>query len=313
MQNAAVPSVPSYELLLESYVAYLVGERTLSKNTAELYRWRNDYFLRSAGVHPFDVTTGSLREHMLATCPRPATKESARCAFRSFYGFLVDEGYREDNPALALRRAKIADSLPKYLSPEEAAALDEAAYWEGLRSWSLCRLYLYLGLRATEGCHLAWRWPTRAEDPNALCSGVVDLREGWILVRGKGAKERQLPITPEVADPLRRLRKHPDHDLWLFPKPTGDKSKPVAITTVRGMVKRWAKAAGIDPTRVTIHVLRHTFATQFLSNGGGLAYVQNALGHADLKMTLRYARVKKDDLRREMRRRVKYSKGGSAT
>lgn len=220
------------------------------------------------------------------------------------------EAWRSDDPSRVIRQPKIPESLPRYLDVTEAAKLDAAAYWEGVQLHALCRIYLYEGLRAAEGCRLAWREPTKFEDPEGLCTGIVNLREGWILVRGKGSKERELPIVPRLREALVRLYKYRKHDVWLFPRRPhgsrpGQENLPFSVVGAQQAVKRCARAAGIDPTRVSVHKLRHTFATSYLAAGADITYVQAALGHADIKMTMRYARVRKTDLKRTMGR-VKY-------
>jgi site-specific recombinase XerD len=294
---------PAASELIDEWRSWLLGERCLSRETAKVYSWRVNYLLRLASKHPLDVTTADLRQHLLATCPKANTKDAALRAFRSFFGFLASEGYRGHNPASALRRPRIPASLPRYLSADEAARLDGAAYWEGIGAHALCRLYLYQGLRCREGCCLAWREPVPIEDPEDLCSGVVDLDGGWILVRGKGGKDRELPIHPKVREALKRLHKYRKSELWLFPrKPNllrpGQERLPISRSGVQQAVIRWANSAGIDPAKVSPHKLRHTFATTYLSGGADITYVQAALGHSDIRMTMRYARVRKEDLKR---------------
>ena len=294
--------VPSPEILIEEWSSWLLGERGLSKETDKMYRWRIGYMLRLAGKDPLTITTADLRGHLLATCPKANTKGAALRAFRSFFGFLALECYRPDDPSRKIRQAKIPQSLPKHLSAEEAVRLEEAAYWEGIAMHALCRLYLYEGLRLSEGCQLSWREPTVAEDPEGLSSGTVDLEAGWLRVRGKGATDRDLPLHPKVREALKRLWKYRSSEVWLFPrKPNaarpGQENSPITRSCVQRAVKRWGKAAGID-RRVFPHALRHTMATNYLAAGVDITYVQAALGHSDIQMTMRYARVRKEDLKR---------------
>ncbi|MDQ3784592.1 MAG: tyrosine-type recombinase/integrase [Actinomycetota bacterium] len=297
------PAQPSPNHLLEEWQTWLLAERNLSKETAKMYGWRIGHLLRLSGTDPLEIQTSDLRKHLLEVCPAANTKGAALRAFRSFFGFLASEGYRTDDPSRKVRQPKVPQMLPKYLSPDEAAGLDEASYWEGIQTHALCRVYLYGGLRATEACRLAWRQPTKAEDPDDLCTGVVSLDEGWIRVLGKGSKERDLPMHPKVREALKRLYKYRKHDVWVFSRKAnalrpGQENLPITKSCAQQAVKRWAIAAGIDPNRVSLHKLRHTFATGYLSAGVDITYVQAALGHSDIRMTMRYARVRKEDLKR---------------
>lgn len=303
-------SGPTAEDLLREWGDWLLGERSLARETAKLYKWRLGYLLRLSGKSPLEITTADLREHLVGVCRAANTKSVARNVFRSFFGFLVQEGYREDNPATPLKRPKIPNSMPKYLDSADAKALDEAASWEGLQEHALCRLFLYQGLRVSEACRLTWRPPTRLEDPEDAATGLVSTDQGWLLVRGKGGKDRELPLHPRVKEVLARLYKYRKSDVWLFPRRAnksrpGNEKLPITRECAQVAVKRWAKAAGLDVARVSVHKLRHTFATTYLANGADITYVQAALGHANVAMTMRYARVRKEDLKRTIGK-VKY-------
>ena len=300
MQPNALPSTSE---LLKGWQTWLLAERNLSNETARMYGWRIRHLLRLSGADPLEIQTADLRKHLLEVCPAANTKGAALRAFRSFFGFLASEGYRTDDPSRKVRQPKVPQKLPQYLSTNEAAGLDDASRCEGVQTHALCRVYLYEGLRATEACRLAWRQPTKAEDPDYLCTGVVSIQEGWIRVLGKGSKERDLPMHPKVLESLIRLYKNRNHDVWVFSRKAnalrpGQENLPITKSCAQQAVKRWAIAAGIDPHRVSVHKLRHTFATAYLSAGVDITYVQAALGRSDIRMTMRYARVRREDLKR---------------
>lgn len=306
MQAVDVPP----DRLIDEWESWLLAERSLALQTAKAYTWRVGYLVRLCEKHPFDIQTGDLRRHLLEVCPAANTKGAALRAFRSFFGFLVIEGHRDDDPSRRLRYPKVPQSLPKYLDAAGAAKIDEAAYWEDVQMHALCRVYLFAGLRATEACRLAWRQPTKAEDPTRLCTGVVSLSGGWIRVIGKGAKERDIPIHPKAREALVRHHKYRKHEVWVFPRRPnamrpGQENLPITCSCAQQAVKRWALAAGLDPNLVSVHKLRHTFATGYLGSGVDITFVQAALGHSDIRMTMRYARVRKEDLRRTIGR-LKY-------
>ena len=102
--------VPDPQALLVDWQAWLLRERCLSPLTAQKYGWRMNYFLRLCKKNPLDVSTSDLRQHLLAVCPKPNTKHAALRAFRSFFGFLAAEGYRDD-PSRAIRAPKVPDSM----------------------------------------------------------------------------------------------------------------------------------------------------------------------------------------------------------
>lgn len=296
--------------LLDEWAAWMLGERCLSRETVTSYTWRIGYFLRLTDKHPFEVDVADLRRHLADKCHAPNTKGTALRAMRSFLGFLNREGYRDDDPSRAVKMPKIPNALPRYLDPKDAAKLDEAAYFEGVEMHGLCRLWLYQGLRATEGCCLAWKPPNRHDDPDERCTGLLDLPAGWLMVKGKGAKDRELPIHPRVKEAMSLVWKYRKHDFWVFPRRPnkgrpGQENLPVTPDAMRDAVKRWAKAAGLDPATISPHRLRHTFATSYLGAGADITYVQAALGHSDISMTMRYARVRKEDLKRTIGK-VKY-------
>jgi integrase/recombinase XerD len=282
MQNAEELRVDP-TTLLDAFESHIVDERGLSRETGKMYRYRVEHACRLDGryrsrnnpsvkgpelpaIHPLDVEVTDLKRYLLERCPKAGTKATARKAFRSFYGWLVEEGYREDNPALSLKRPKVPNSLPKYLSQEEADKLSEAAYWEGVSEHALMQTYRYAGVRLTEGRSLAWQWPSSAQDPDGVCSGIVELgNEPFLWVRGKGEKERTVPMHPKLAEALRKLHKYRRSEVWLFPRHDG--SGPLPNATIYRMVKRWARQVGIDESKVSPHKLRHTFATALLARG----------------------------------------------
>jgi site-specific recombinase XerD len=149
---------------------------------------------------PLALTTPDLRRYLFALYPGDHQRnsyEQARKALVKFYAWAIESGYRTDNPARALKRSSIPKGKPKHLSTREAAAIEEVASHEGVVELAMARLYLYSGVRPSEGRGLAWRRPEKGEDPESEWTGVVNLEERTILVvKGKGSKERHIPIAP---------------------------------------------------------------------------------------------------------------------
>jgi len=224
----------------------------------------------------------------------PATQSRRRAAVRQFYRFALGEGWRTDDPSRRLDAPKQGRSLPHTLTREEierlleaAAARDGAA---GIRMVALVELAYASGLRVSE--LLALRVEAVRRDP------------AWLIVRGKGGKERLAPLNASAREAVkawletRDAARKPDtpDSPWLFPSPVGK----AALTPRRfaQMLDQAAVDAGIDPSRVSPHVLRHAFATHLLEGGADLRVVQTLLGHADISTTQIYTHVATDRLSR---------------
>jgi integrase/recombinase XerD len=213
-----------------------------------------------------------------------ATTISRRAAaLRSFFRHQVLVGARPDNPAAEVGLPKRTRRLPRTLSPGEAERLVEAAAGttpRALRDRALVELLYGAGLRVSEAVGLE--------------RGAVDLDARLVRARGKGDKERIVPIGREAVDALRRYisRGRPfldrRHRAELFLNAQGG-----ALTRAGAflILRRLAEKAGLDPTRVHPHLLRHSFATHLLEGGADLRSVQEMLGHADLATTELYTHV----------------------
>jgi integrase/recombinase XerD len=228
-----------------------------------------------------------------------ATRARRLSSIRQLYRFAFEEGWRSDNPALRLSGPGKAQSLPKTLSEAEVSRLMDAARMRGrnpvdrLRDAALFELLYATGLRVSELVGL----------PVAAVRGDPRM----ILVRGKGEKERMVPLsTPARAalaawlterdaaeDAGRKSGRPPSR--FLFP---GDGSDGhLTRQYFHSLVKDVAVLAGISPSRVTPHVLRHAFATHLLAHGADLRVIQTLLGHADVATTEIYTHVLDDHLK----------------
>jgi integrase/recombinase XerD len=213
----------------------------------------------------------------------PSSIARRGAAARSFYRHLVLIGEREDNPAAEVDLPRRRDRLPRSLSPREVESLIEAAQGvtpRSLRDRALVELLYGAGLRVGEAV--------------ALDRGRVDLENRIVRCLGKGGKERIVPLGRQAADALRRYlsrgrpyldrRRRPE----LFLNAQGG-----ALTRAGAflILRRLAGKAGLEPTRVHPHLLRHSFATHLLEGGADLRSVQEMLGHADLGTTELYTHV----------------------
>ena len=222
-----------------------------------------------------------------------ATRARRLSAVRQLYRFAFDEGWRPDNPGLRLHGPRQPASLPATLTEVEVDALLGAAAALGrdekerLRNRCLFEMLYAAGLRVSE----------LAELPVAAARGDPRM----ILIRGKGGKERMVPLSGPARQALAAwldLRDRDDEAARARGRPPSrhlfpDTSAAGHVTRqkIHTLVKQAATAAGLDPARVTPHTLRHAFATHLLAGGADLRVIQTLLGHADLATTEIYTHV----------------------
>jgi len=269
------------EALVDRFLDMLAAEAGASRHTLTAYR--ND-LARAAdvigllgGASPDDLSRLGSAWAQLA----PSTVARRSAALRRFFGFLIDEGFRRDDPSTALPRPRFERPLPRILDEDEVkrmfeAAEDKAASGEGaaLRNLALLELLYGSGLRASELV--------------GLPRGAIRPKQPFLMIFGKGSKERLVPISSRAETAVNNWLEHvPANSLWLFPSGKSHLSRVRLFQIVR----RMAADAGIAPDRVSPHVLRHAFATHLLSGGADLRVLQSLLGHADIATTQIYTHV----------------------
>jgi integrase/recombinase XerD len=221
-----------------------------------------------------------------------ATAARRRASVRQFYRFALGEGWRADDPSRRLDAPKQGRSLPKTLSRDEIEALLTAAgaadSTAGLRLIVLVEMAYASGLRVSELL--------------ALTVEAVRRDPAYLIVRGTGGKERLAPLNMPAREAIKawlnardaaRKPNTPD-SAWLFP--SHGKSGHLTPRRFAQLLDQAAVMAGIDPARVSPHVLRHAFATHLLEGGADLRVVQTLLGHADISTTQIYTHVAVDRL-----------------
>jgi len=281
---------------VEAFLEMMAVERDASPNTLSAYA-RDladaESALGRGGL--IDADTTAIETWFAGLSTRglsAATAARRRSAVRQFYRFALGEGWRADDPSRRLDAPKQGRSLPRTLSRDEvvrlltaSAARDGAS---GIRMIALVELAYASGLRVSE--LLALRVEAVRRDP------------AWLIVRGKGGKERLAPLNAPARDAVKawllvrdaaRPEKAPDSP-WLFP--SGSASGHLTPRRFAQMLDQAATDAGIDPARVSPHVLRHAFATHLLEGGADLRVVQTLLGHADIATTQLYTHVATDRL-----------------
>ena len=294
---------PADEALIEGFREMLLVERGASDRTARNYGRDVRRFGAWAAARGVGLRAAGRAEiagymaHLAETGRSAATASLCLSGLRQFFGFLAEDGVRADDPSLTIERPRARRPLPKTLSLDEVSALLDAAEAaaEGgapaaLRFHALLAVLYATGLRVSELVGL----PLSA------------MREGepWLRVIGKGDKERLVPLTDEAVDAVRayaargrasHLGKGDRANPYLFP----GIGKTGHLTPARfaQLLKAAAPGAGIAPTRLSPHVLRHAFATHLLEGGADLRAVQELLGHADITTTQIYTHVMQARLR----------------
>jgi len=281
----------------EPFLEMLAVERGASRHTLAAYARDLDdaaRFLRRRAQSLEAATTDDLRAwlgHLDAQGLKSTTIARKLSALRQYCRFLYLERVRPDDPSLHLARPKRARSLPRYLSEAEVSALIGAAEArtgaDGLRLMAILELLYATGLRISElvGLPIA-----------ALAADRQSLR-----VQGKGDKERMVPIGGHARAALDRWLAHraglelaPARRRWLFP--SRGRQGHLTRQRVAQLLRDLALEAGIDPARLSPHVLRHAFASHLLAHGADLRTVQTMLGHADIATTQIYTHLQPERL-----------------
>jgi len=285
-----MPADPAVEAFLEM----LAAERGAARNTLAAYASDlADFAGFLAPGRPGGATGGDVAAYLarLAGAGLSARTSARRLsALRQFFRFLAQDGLRADDPTLLTVSPKLPGSLPRALSEAEVAALIDGAGTlpppQGARAAALVELLYASGLRASECVSL----PVSALRAEGL----------MVAVRGKGGKERLVPIPPRVRAAAEAARAAKDSSRFLFPSRAA-----AGHLTRQGLalaLKQAALAAGLDPARVSPHVLRHSFATHLLARGADLRSLQLLLGHADIATTQIYTRVMQERLQQAVAR-----------
>ena len=293
------PKLPRPDLppSAEAFLEMLAAERGAAALTLDAYGRDLADFASFLGAEPIDQAgEEDLRRYlawMEAAGLSPRTAARRLSALRQFHKFLMSDGVRKDDPSAALDGPRQGRRLPKLLSEAEVTALIQAAAEdpspEGLRLAALLELLYASGLRVSELV--------------ALPLGAVARAERFMTVRGKGGKERLVPIggpARAALDAYLAVRSGfldgAKPSRWLFPSRGG--SGHLTRNRCGQLLKALALEAGIDPAKLSPHVLRHAFATHLLAHGADLRSVQQMLGHADIATTEIYTHVDVERLTR---------------
>ena len=277
---------------LDLFLDMMAAERGASAHTLAAYRRdlenlagflsKRKSHLGKANSNDLDAYMGDLNARGMAA----ATAARHLSSIKHFYKFLQAEALRKDNPADKLRRPKAQRPLPKLLSVAETEALIAAAYalpqksdkqaHDRLRAICLIEVLYATGLRVSELVSL----PARAAQGDARV----------LMVRGKGGRERMVPLSEPAKQALTNWRAVlDDRASYLFP--AGSKVGHLSRQRFTQILEHLAVQCGLSARRVSPHVVRHAFATHLVENGADLRAVQHMLGHADISTTQIYTHV----------------------
>ena len=285
--------------LLDSYRAHILLERGLSENTRDAYTRDVDKllsFLADEGVRPEAATLDHLHRFAFALADigiSPTSVARILSGVRSFYRFLLLDGYTDRDPTELLESPKKPAHLPVVLSVEEIdrneAAID-LSQPEGQRDLAIIEVLYGCGLRVSELCSL-------------LLSDLY-LDEGFIRVTGKGNKQRLVPISARAVHEVRlwfatrcHIDAKPGEEDYVFISHT--RRQHLSRITVFHNLRLYAERAGITKV-ISPHTLRHSFATHLLEGGANLRAIQAMLGHESIATTEMYTHIDRSYLRQQV-------------
>lgn len=295
-----MPSEVLNQRLIERFLEMMAAERGAAANTLAAYRRDLEAYAAERGRDLKTAGPDDIRAHLASLEAQGLARSSAArklSAIRQFHRFLHGDGLSSDNPATAIDSPRPARPLPKMISQQDVVRLVEAArarvteakgtrQVKALRLACLVELLYATGLRVSELVGLSVRAATAEKD--------------FILVKGKGGRERLVPVSPTARAALEHylavLNKAGEAgSKWLFPSSgaTGHLTRQHFAIELKSL----AREAGLPGETLSPHVLRHGFASHLLAGGADLRAVQQMLGHADISTTQIYTHVQADRLK----------------
>ena len=291
---------------VESFLEMMSAERGAAANTLSSYERDLDdlhSFLNGRSVRLTEAASADLSAYLASLAAqgfKPSSQARRLAAMRQFYKFLYAEGLRTDDPTGILDAPKKGRALPKTMGVDEVGRLLEKAEEEAqdeapgqlqrLRMLALLELLYATGMRVSELVSL----PAR----------VLDQEGRFLIIRGKGNKERLVPLSQSAIAALKLYGRmlaeemakaeNPQESPWLFP--AASKEGYLARQVFARDLKNLAIRAGLTPSMISPHVMRHAFASHLLANGADLRVVQELLGHSDISTTQIYTHVLEERL-----------------
>ena len=302
IKSVEIVAKPQSRRLVQRFLEMMLAERGAAKNSIAAYgRDLEDYLEFLAGRQLTPATSGSddVRDYLVSLEERGLARSSASrklSAIKQFHLFLQSEGLASGSPATIVQGPKSQMSLPKILNgddvgkllqtaDEQVARAEAKARFRALRLQCLVELLAATGLRVSELVGLKY--------------AAVKAERDFLLVKGKGGRERMVPVALRaqkvLRDYLNLLKAQSDvAPTWLFP--SHGKSGALTRQHFALELKALAGLAGLDVEKISPHVLRHAFASDLLAHGADLRAVQQMLGHADIATTQIYTHVQTERL-----------------
>jgi integrase/recombinase XerD len=284
--------IPRMDPKIDAFLEMLTIERGAAANTIASYTLDlNDFaeFAAGRGFATAAADADTCQGYMASLHARGLSARTAArrlSALRQFHLFLLKEGVRTDDPTSQLDTPRLPRPLPKFLSEQEVDALLEAADRKAGRTGALGRAALEL-LYATG---------MRVSELLSLPRSALGARAEVMIIKGKGGKERMVPLSSSAEAAAAGLLAVTEKDSrWLFPG--RDPKVPLTRQAFFLLLKQIAVEAGLDPARVSPHVLRHSFASHMLARGADLRSLQMLLGHADISTVQIYTHIQTERLR----------------
>ena len=293
---------------IEAFLEMAAAERGLARNSIDAYRRDLACFaayLAPSRVPLAEADTASIRgfvaeQRRSGVAARTASRRLS--CLRQFYRFLLTDGRRDDDPTATVDSPTLPRALPGVLSEEEVERLLVAA-WRDEDAAEMSSKREADGLRLRAMIELLYGSGLRVSELVSMPLHAVSAETQSLLVRGKGDKERLVPLGVPARRALDAYLAVRDRHLadgapsrWLFP--SRGASGHLTRHRLAQMLKALAQAAGLEPSRVSPHALRHAFASHLLAHGADLRAVQKMLGHADIATTEIYTHVLDERLKR---------------
>ncbi|MFO1132153.1 MAG: tyrosine recombinase [Hyphomicrobiales bacterium] len=294
-----MPSSTISQRLIDRFLEMMAAERGASHNTLAAYRRDLEAYVQDVadlkGAGPDDI-----RRHLASLEARGLARSSAArklSAIRQFHRFLHGDGLAEDNPATAIDSPRAARPLPKMISQQDVTALADAAR---ARVRAARDRQLLKALRLLCLIELLYATGLRVSELVGLTAQAANAERDFILIRGKGGRERLVPVSQTARaaldDYLSVLRKSGlAGSKWLFP--SSGAAGHLTRQHFALELKALGREAGLDAAKLSPHVLRHGFASHLLEGGADLRAVQQMLGHADISTTQIYTHIQAERLR----------------
>ena len=269
----------SFDQAAEEFLDYLTHYRGYSPSTVRAYqtdlRGFRSFLESRLGYVPSPAEVR--REHIIQFGvslreAAPLTLRRKYACLASLFGYLQDMGHAQGNPARRLPLPKVSQPVPVFLSEEMAQRLIAAAD----KPWSKAAVVLLLstGIRRSEAV--------------GITLDDLDLERRQLLIRGKGDKERVVPLTDQAVEAIQAYLPHRTNTESRHLFVSAWKGHPIHGRCINRMLKIVIQKAGLGDQGITPHKLRHTFATHLIRNGADVRTVQGLLGHADIQTTARY-------------------------